>query len=51
MEKSQGNSLYRYLKQTKMPFFFFYKIREQEARAGFSFLFFVEAGTSERGRM
>jgi hypothetical protein len=28
MEMSQGNSMYSYLKQTKMLFFFFYKIRE-----------------------
>jgi hypothetical protein len=36
MELSQGNSLcsYFYLKQAKMSFFFFYKIREQEGRAG-----------------
>jgi hypothetical protein len=35
METSQGNSLYSYLKQTKMSFFlFFYKIKEQEGRTG-----------------
>jgi hypothetical protein len=35
MEMSQGNPLYRYLKQTKMSFFFFfYKTREQEGRTG-----------------
>jgi hypothetical protein len=34
MEMSQGNSLYSYLQQTKMSFFFFYKIREQEGRRG-----------------
>jgi hypothetical protein len=34
MEMSQGNSLCSYLKQTKMPFFFFYKIREWEGRKG-----------------
>jgi hypothetical protein len=31
MEMSQGNSLYRYLKQTKMSFF---KNREQEGKTG-----------------
>jgi hypothetical protein len=30
MKISQGNSLCSYLKQTKMSFFFFHKIREQE---------------------
>jgi hypothetical protein len=30
MEMSQENSLYSYFKQTKLSFFFFYKIREQE---------------------
>jgi hypothetical protein len=34
MEMSQGNSLYIYLKQTKMSFFFFYKIGGQEDRPG-----------------
>jgi hypothetical protein len=34
MEMSQGNSLCNYLKQTKMSFFFFYKIGEQEGRTG-----------------
>jgi hypothetical protein len=33
MEISQGNSLYSYLKETKMSFFF-NKIREQEGRTG-----------------
>jgi hypothetical protein len=32
MEMSKGNSLDSYVKQTKMLFFFFYKIREQEDR-------------------
>jgi hypothetical protein len=32
MEMSEGNSLYGYLKQTKMSvFFFFYKTREKES--------------------
>jgi hypothetical protein len=30
MKMSQGNSLHRYLKQTKMSFFSFLKIGEQE---------------------
>jgi hypothetical protein len=30
MEMSQGNSLCSYFKQTKISFFFFYKIGEQE---------------------
>jgi hypothetical protein len=34
MEISQGNSLCSYLKQTKISFFFFYKIREQKSRTG-----------------
>jgi hypothetical protein len=34
MEMSQGNSLCSYLKQTRMSFFFIYKIGEQEGRAG-----------------
>jgi hypothetical protein len=34
MEMSQGNSLCSYLKQTKMSFFFFCKIGEQEGRTG-----------------
>jgi hypothetical protein len=34
MEMSQGNSLYSYLKQKKMSFFSFIKIREQESRTG-----------------
>jgi hypothetical protein len=34
MEVPQGNSLYSYLKQPKMSFFFFYKIREQEDETG-----------------
>jgi hypothetical protein len=34
MEVSQGNSLCRYLKQTEVSFFFFYKIGEQEDRRG-----------------
>jgi hypothetical protein len=34
MEVSQGNSLCSYLKQTKMSFFFFYKIRELEGSTG-----------------
>jgi hypothetical protein len=34
MEMSQGNSPNSYLNQTKMSFFFFYKIREQEVRTG-----------------
>jgi hypothetical protein len=34
MEMSHGNSLFSYLKQTKMSFFFFYKIGEQEERTG-----------------
>jgi hypothetical protein len=33
MEMSQGNYLCSYLKQTKISFFFFYKIGEQEGRA------------------
>jgi hypothetical protein len=32
MEMSQGNPLYSYLTQTKMSFFFFYKIGEKEGR-------------------
>jgi hypothetical protein len=32
MEISQGNSLYSYLKQTKISFSLFYKIREQDGR-------------------
>jgi hypothetical protein len=36
MEISQGNSLCSYLKQTKISFFFFYKIREQKGRMGSS---------------
>jgi hypothetical protein len=32
MEMSQGNSLYSYLKHTKMSFFFFYKIREMKGK-------------------
>jgi hypothetical protein len=32
MEISQGNSRYNYLKQAKISYFFFYKIREQEER-------------------
>jgi hypothetical protein len=31
---SQENSLYSYLKRTKMSFFYFYKIKEQEGRTG-----------------
>jgi hypothetical protein len=34
MELSQRNSLYSYLKQTKMSFFFFDKIREQKGGTG-----------------
>jgi hypothetical protein len=34
LEMLQGNSLSSYLKQTKMSFLFFYKIREQEGRTG-----------------
>jgi hypothetical protein len=34
MEMSLENSLYSYLKQTKISFFFFYKIREQKGRTG-----------------
>jgi hypothetical protein len=34
MERSQGNSLYNYLKQTKISFFFFSKIREREDETG-----------------
>jgi hypothetical protein len=34
MEMSQGNSLCSYLKSTKLSFFFFYKIVEQEGRTG-----------------
>jgi hypothetical protein len=34
MEMSQGNSLCSYLKQTKMSFFFIYKIIEQEGGTG-----------------
>jgi hypothetical protein len=34
MEMSQGNPLYSYLKQTKMPFFFFSKNREQKGKTG-----------------
>jgi hypothetical protein len=32
IEMSQGNSLCSYLKQTKLSFFSFYKIGEQESR-------------------
>jgi hypothetical protein len=31
MEMSQGNSPYGYLKQTKMSFFFFYKVENRRA--------------------
>jgi hypothetical protein len=34
LHENQGNSLYSYLKQTKMSFFFFYRIKEQEGRTG-----------------
>jgi hypothetical protein len=34
MEVSQGNSLHSYLKQAKISFFFFYKIKEQESGIG-----------------
>jgi hypothetical protein len=34
MEMSQGNSLCRYLKQTKMSYFFFYKTEEKEGKTG-----------------
>jgi hypothetical protein len=34
MKMSQEKPMYSYLKQTKMSFFFFYKIREQEGRIG-----------------
>jgi hypothetical protein len=30
IEMSQGNCLYSYLKQTKMPFFFFYKLENRK---------------------
>jgi hypothetical protein len=41
---SQRNSLGSYLKQTKISYFFFYKIREQEGRTGPVW----EVGTSGR---
>jgi hypothetical protein len=44
MEMSQGNSLCSYLKQTKIPFFFFYKIREQNRSS------LRELAPVERGR-
>jgi hypothetical protein len=44
VEVSQGNSLCSYLKQTKMSFFFFYKIGAQEGGTGELF------GTSGRGQ-
>jgi hypothetical protein len=34
MDVPQGNFLCSYLKQVKVSFFFFYKIREQEGRRG-----------------
>jgi hypothetical protein len=34
MGMSQGNTPYSYLKQTKMSFFFFYKIGEQKGGIG-----------------
>jgi hypothetical protein len=34
MEMSPGKLLYSYLKQTKMSFFFFYKIAKQEGATG-----------------
>jgi hypothetical protein len=34
MEMSQGDSLYGYLKETKMSFFFFSKNGEQEGKTG-----------------
>jgi hypothetical protein len=34
MEMPQGNSLCSYLKQTKMSFFFFYKIGKQVGKTG-----------------
>jgi hypothetical protein len=43
----QGNSLYSYLKQTKMSFFFFYIIGKPEGRTGPIW----GIGTSRRGRM
>jgi hypothetical protein len=47
MEMSQENSLCSYLKQTKMSFFSFYKIREQEAKQVLP----GRVGTSGRRRM
>jgi hypothetical protein len=32
MEMSQGNSLYSYLKQAKMPFFFFTKTENEKVK-------------------
>jgi hypothetical protein len=32
MEMSQGNSLYSYLKQTKMSFFFLFKVENRKAK-------------------
>jgi hypothetical protein len=46
MKVSQGNSLCSYLKQAKMSFFSFQKIREQEGGSGPAF----GIGTSGRGR-
>jgi hypothetical protein len=46
MEMSHRNPLYSYLKQTKMSFFLFYKIREQEGRTGPVW----GVGTSRRGQ-
>jgi hypothetical protein len=46
MEISQGNPLCSYFKQTKMSFFFTYKIEEQESRTNPAW----GVGTSGQGR-
>jgi hypothetical protein len=46
MEVQQGNSLYTYLKQAKMPFFSYTKLKNRRAEQ----VLHVVVGTSERRR-
>jgi hypothetical protein len=51
MEMSQGNSLYSYLKQAKMPFFFFTKTENEKVKQVLSWYWYQWEGEEHKERV